>query len=574
MKILSSVSKTAIISLGLTMAACGGGGGSSTPPPGSGSAPPPPPPPSSTEMGSKTEVSDFLAKASFGATAEDHDSLVGSDATAWLTQQFALPATKHLPGLVARDQGGEDLKRRNFTEVVWDGLIGGEDELRQRMVFALSQILVVSDKSINRPLALAYYADILSEHAFGNYRDLLQDVTYSPAMAQYLTYLRNKKGDPRTGRTPDENYARELLQLFTIGLVELNMDGTPKTDANGEPIEIFDNDDIVGLARVFTGLSLKGSAFWNADPDGYYHPLQAFADKHSELEKSFLGTTIAAGTDADASIDAALDHIFDHPNLAPFVSRQLIQRFTASHPSPDYVERVANAFESGSFTAENGARFGTGQRGDLEATLAAILLDRSLYDEIPPGPNDGKIREPVIRLVHWAKAFNVSEIDASNEWLLIDSDDSSRLSQRPFGSPSVFNFYRPGFIAPGTETGNNDLTAPEFQIVHEGATIGYVNYISHFVRNETHERNSEYDTFVPDYSDELALSDKPDDLADHLNELLLAGRMSSTTRDRIISVLNEIPIRDDPEKTDQDKLSRVHAAVTMAVTDPAFTIQL
>ena len=578
MNFVSSASKTTLILLlGLTLSACGGGG-SSSPPPSSGGPvagpPPPPPPPPSTQMSSKADVSNFMVRASFGASPEDQDNLVDTDATNWLSDQFDLPSTKYLPDLLARANAGEEIKNRDFTAEVWDGLIGGEDELRQRMVFALSQILVVSDKGVNNPLALAYYGDILSEHAFGNYRDLLQDVTYSPAMAKYLTYLRNRKGDERTGRMPDENYARELLQLFTIGLVELNMDGTPKTDGNGNTIEIFDNDDIVGLAKVFTGLSLKGTAFWDADEDGYYSPLQVFADKHSELEKAFLGTTIAAGTGGDASIDAALDHIFDHPNLAPFVSRQLIQRFTASHPSPDYVERVANAFETGSFTAENGVQFGSGVRGDLKATISAILLDSSLFADTTASPNDGKIREPVIRFVHWAKAFDVTGIDASNEWLLLDSDDRSKLSQQPFSSPSVFNFYRPGFIAPGTETGSNDVTAPEFQIVHEGATIGFANYMSMFIRNQTWERDDNLDTFIPDYSDELLLADKPADLADHLNDLLLAGRMSAITKDRIISVLDEIPIRDDPDKTDEDKLSRVHAAVTMAVTDPAYTIQL
>ena len=561
--------------------AAGCGGGSSSPPPASspppsGGTPPPPPPPvnSATQMSSKGDVAEFLSRASFGSNSDDQDSLTDTDAADWLKAQMEIEPTLYLPPLRTRHENGEEIEHWENTNAIWKGLISGEDELRQRMVFALSQIIVVSDNGVSDPLSMVHYMDILSENAFGNYRDLLQDVTYSPAMAKYLTYLRNKKGDPERGRLPDENYARELLQLFTIGLVELNMDGTPKTGSDGQPIEIYTNDDIVGLARVFTGLSYKGPYFWDADADGKYSPLQVFPDKHSELEKTFLGTTIPAGTDGDASISDALDHIFDHPNLAPFVSRQLIQRFTASHPKPDYVERVANAFETGRFDSENGTAFGTGQRGDLAATLAAILLDPSLYDDTPPGSQDGKIREPVLRFVHWAKAFNVADPDPSNEWWLLSSGSSTRLSQQPFSSPSVFNFYRPGYIAPGSETGSQNLTSPEFQIVHEGSSVGYANYMSWFVRDHSPTRDDNRNTFIPDYSDEIALADTPSDLADHLNELLLAGRMSDTSRDRMISVLNEIPISENAEEAEENRLSRVHVAVTMAVTDPAFTIQL
>ena len=572
----ASISKFVLLAAIGLIAGCGGGSSSPSPPPPPGGGTPPPPPPvnSTTNMASKTEVSEFLAWSAFGASKSDQDSLVDTDAADWLKSQMDLPPTLYLPPLRNRHENGEEIEHWEHTNEIWKGLISGDDELRQRMVFALSQILVVSDRGVNKPLSMVHYMDILSTHAFGNYRDLLQDVTYSPAMADYLTYLRNKKGDPERGRMPDENYARELLQLFTIGLVELNMDGTPKTGTDGKPVEIYTNEDIVGLARVFTGLSLKGSGFWDADVDGTYSPLQVFPEKHSELEKSFLGTTIPAGTGADASITQALDHIFDHPNLAPFVSRQLIQRFTASHPDPAYVERVANAFESGRFTADNDVVFGTGERGDLAATIAAILLDHSLFDDNEPGPHDGKIREPILRFIHWAKAFDVREIDPSNEWWLLYSSESNRLSQQPFSSPSVFNFYRPGFQAPGSETGAQNLTAPEFQIVHEGAAVGFANYMAWFVRDHSPTVNENRNTFIPNYSDEVKLADDPNALADHLNELLHSGRMSTTSRDRIIAVLNEIPIRENAEDAAEDRLTRVHAAVTMAVTDPAFTIQL
>jgi len=432
--------------------------------------------------------------------------------------------------------------------------------------------MVVSDMELgDQPLTMAHYMDILSENAFGNYRDLLQELTYSPAMARYLTYLRNRKGDVEKGRMPDENYAREIMQLFTIGLVELNMDGSPKFGTDGQPIETYSNEDIVGLARVFTGLSYEGGGFWDETVDARYRPLQAYPDKHSALEKSFLNHTISAGTGPEESINQALDHIFDHPNVAPFVSRQLIQRFTTSHPTPDYIERVANVFETGTFTAPNDEVFGTGERGDLEATLAAILLDESVLPGAAKSDNQAKVREPILRWVHWARAFNVKQVDASNEWALLYSDDTKRLGQRPFGASSVFNFYRPGFVAPGTETGANGLTAPEFQIAHEGASTGYANFMADFALDRSPTVDSERNTFIPNYTRELELVEDAPALIDHLDKLLLAGRMNDQTRERIDLILQDMPVR--PDHADKDKQARIGLAVFMTVTDPAFIVQ-
>ena len=484
-------------------------------------------------------------------------------------------------GPVEREEGqgavavvGEDVDNRAHASAFWNAMIEGDDQLRQRMVFALSQIIVISDNQMgNKPLTNAQFIDTLSKHAFGNYRDLLKEVTYTPAMARYLTYLRNRKGDERTGRMPDENYAREFLQLFTTGLVELNMDGTQKL-SGGKAIEIFNNEDIVGLAKVFTGLSLKGLEFWKADVDGEYSRLQMFQDKHSELDKSFMGKTIAAGTGGDAAIDQAIDHIFEHPNLAPFISRQLIQRFTASNPTPEYVRRVAGAFETGRYTSIDEKQFGTGTRGDLEATLAAILLDEQFYDG-RAGIQDGKVREPVLRFVHWARAFDVGNVMAENEWwLLYSAGSNTRLGQQPFQSPSVFNFYRPGFVASGSKSGEAGLTAPELQTVNEGAAIGYANFMLQFVFNTSPTRTEAVDSFAPDYTDEIALADKPAELADHLSDLLLGGRMSPQTKARIIFVLDEIPIRDTAAEADEDKLTRASVAIYMAVTSPAFALEL
>jgi len=294
----------------------------------------------------------------------------------------------------------------------WQTAIESEDQLRQRMAFALSQILVISNLSdlFRVPQTVAASMDILTEGALGYCRDLLHEVTYSPAMAVSLAYLRYEQADPLTGRVPDENYARELLQLFTIGLVELAPDGTPVTDAGGQPIELFNNDTITGLAKVFTGLSPAGAAFnapqLSLPQAAYYQPLVMFDDFHSLEEKQFLGTTIAAGPGGDDSISMALDAIFAHPNVGPFLARQLIQRFVTSAPPPDYVSRVASAFDTGSFTLPSGAEVGDGRRGDLTATLAAILFDEvARGTESLENPQYGKLREPVIRFHYLGARF-------------------------------------------------------------------------------------------------------------------------------------------------------------------------
>lgn len=559
--------------LSLALAACsggGGGGGGSN-----GGAPSPPgvsPASPSTSISTKAQASDFLSRASFGGDETALNALEGNRAEDWLNTEFNRAPTLYLPVLRSIAEAGGEVDSRSHAYLFWDAAISGNDQLRQRTVFALSQIFVVSDRSMNNSLLMAHYMDALSANAFGNYRDILTDVTYAPAMANYLTYLRNRKGDAASGRMPDENYARELVQLFTLGLVQLNLDGTPVLGSDGQPIEIYTNQDIVGLARVFTGLSLKGSGFWDADPDGVYSDLQMFDEQHSELEKSFLGQTIPAGTLGDESIRRALDVIFEHPNLAPFVSRQLIQRFTASHPDPEYVERVARAFENGVFQAPS-RTFGTGQRGDMRATIAAILLDPMFFDgSVESDPAFGKLREPVLRFVHWARAFDVVEPISSNEfWLKDTSDPTSRLGQAPYRAPSVFNFYRPGYIAPGTETGARGLTAPELQIINESSTVGYINFMTDYVMNRTPRRNDSVDSFRPDYSDEIALAEDPAALVAHLDELLTANRMSAVTRQRMIDAISAIPIRAD--NVNEDRLTRVEVAVTMAVTAPAFSLQ-
>lgn len=577
----------------VALSGCSGGGGDSSQgsisvggsqpsPPATPPAPPPPPSSSTTLMiDDAAEAVRFLATASFGATKQDIQRAEGQSASTWLQTEIQKPPTLFLADVLADVDAQGDLTNDTDSAFYWDKIITADDQLRQRMVFALSQIVVVSDQVVPNDdfqHQFAYYRDILSKNAFGNYRDLLKDVTYSPAMAEWLTYLKNEKGDPETGRMPDENYARELLQLFTIGLVELNLDGTVKLDAQGNEIELFDNEDIVGLARVFTGLSYSGGEFFRSGRGSvpfasHSSPLQVFPEKHSDLEKSFLGLKISAGTSAEDSIDQAIDHIFEHPNVGPFLSRQLIQRFTASNPSPDYVERVATAFNDGSFTSKDDVQFGGGVRGDLTATLAAILLDESLYDDVA-SPTDGKIQEPVLRFVHWARLFNVSNVDALNTFVLKDtSDPTNGFAMHPFRSPSVFNFYRPGYIAPGTETGDAGVTAPEFQIINASSLYGNFNTLSSFAFGQANRQVDLARSFVPNYTDELALAYDETALVDHLDTVLVGGRLSAEEKNEFVAILSELDARtDSSENENDDRFDRVALAVSMVLSTPSYIL--
>lgn len=526
---------------------------------------------------SATASARMLTQATFGPTEAEIQSLTSSTYASWLEQQVGMAPTLHLNAVLASAPSGETPGDNAASNSLWSAMILGPDQLRQRMAFALSQILVVADGAgsdlAGQPEAMAYYMDILTRGALGNYRDLLEEVTYSPAMATWLTYLRNEKANPAAGRSPDENYAREIMQLFTIGLVQLEPNGEPRL-VSGREVETYTNDDVQGLARVFTGLSLKGTGFRNGTaPDAMYSPLQVFANFHETGEKTFLGLTIPTNTTAEASIDLALDHLVNHPNHPPFIARQLIQRFVTSDPSPEYVERVATAYGNGVFRASGGRSFGASRRGDLTAAIAAILLDPEARNDAQAAADFGKVREPVIRFTHWARAFNVTEASAQFQSYLQNAGSPTLLGQHPYRSASVFNFYRPGFVAPGTETGAAGLTAPELQIVNETSALAYVNFMSRYIRDQAPRNGSDATTttFDPNYATELGLAATPEALADRLNLILTYGSMKPETRARIIALLNEIPIRE--ASADADRLTRVQNAIVLATTAPEYVVQ-
>ncbi|WP_448552371.1 DUF1800 family protein [Thalassotalea montiporae] len=534
----------------------------------------------------------FLGQATFGATPEQLTQLVNTSASEWFKQQISLTPSLVLPTVESyRPEDEEDDFNLFYIEATsfgfWQNSIMAADQLRQRMAFALSEILVVSNGGgevlTDVPEAVASYQDILIQQAFGNYRELLEAVTYSPAMGYYLTYLGSEKGDEATGRMPDENYARELIQLFTLGVVELNLDGTVKLDDNEQPIETYTNQDITGLARVFTGLNLNETLVEESIGRAFSAPMQGYAESHSSKEKSFLGYTIPANTALQSSIDLALDHIFAHPNLAPFVSKQLIQRLVSSNPTPAYVEHVASAFNTGSYQLPDGVVIGAGQRGDLQATLAAILF----YSEAraTPSSTSGKIREPILRFTHWARAFNVKNITPQYQLLLWDTSASSALAQHPYRSPSVFNFFRPGYKAPGSESASQGLVSPELQITNASSIPGYINFITYFITSQQQDADFEEivaelaelgrqvsedeirNSFRVTYEAELALATDAAALLNHLDTLLAAGSLSTDTRQHIISTI------DTMKDSDYDDIDIVHIAILMVMTSTDYLYQ-
>ena len=471
------------------------------------------------------------------------------------------------------------LKDQPTDQMIWDHLLSGGNGVRKRAALALSEFFVVSanDLDILWPAqAVGAFWDLLNDHAFGNYRELLEAVTLSPAMGAFLDLLGNRKEDPSTGRVADENFAREIMQLFSIGLDELNIDGTPKT-SGGRSIETYNNDDVAGLAMVFTGYDLDASGLarksdpgrpvdqipeveivrrpMTADPSLWRFPESA--SQHSASEKRFLGMSVPPGTGPEQSLQIALDTLFNHPNVGPFFGKQMIQRLVTSNPSPAYVRRVAETFNNN----------GRGVRGDLAAVFKAILLDPEAQSEA--GLNDlrfGKLREPALRFIQFGRTFGLKAISG----LGVDrnlSDASQYIGQVPLRSPSVFNFFRPGFVQPNTFASANDMVAPEFQLADETSVAGYLNFMERTIEGDAFWLND----LRPDYRDLIAIADDVDALLDRLNLLLTANQLRQATRDSIASAMNDVAANSD--SSDGEKLRRVHIGIMLIMASLDYLIQ-
>ena len=500
------------------------------------------------------DVARFLGQAAFAANDNEIARVQSLGYTGWLEEQFAKPGSSaHWDWMAANGYAVSDnaFNFRGVDNTLWRKLMTSPDVLRQRVALAYSEIFVVSMSGLPvrwRGMMASAYMDLLTQGAFGNFRQLLEDITLSPAMGVYLNMRGNQKEDANTGRQPDENYAREVLQLFSIGLHQLNLDATPKAGPGGRPIETYTNADIAGLAKALTGWDYSG-------PDALDYayvrrPMAYFASRHSTSEKRFLGVTIPAGsTDGPGDLKKALDAIFQHPNVGPFIGRQLIQRLVTSNPSPAYVSRVASAFN------DNGA----GVRGDMRAVVKAILTDAEARN-VPSSDRAGRLVEPIVRLIAWARVFGVTT--PTGAWTVGDhSDASTRLGQSPLRSSSVFNFFRPGYVPPNTAVGAAGLVAPEFQLTHETSGIGYANYMQAVIQSGIGDIDADYTALRAVAGDASALLDK-------VALWFAGGQISQPTREAIITAVGSMPAA-----TDANRGNRVYATVLLVMTCPEFLVQ-
>ena len=560
----------------IVLTGCGGGGG------GSGSSGSPASPPSAPIT--DADAARFLTQSTMGVTDADITSVESLGYKAWIQQQVGLSASGSAQSfqataksaLLAATPTAFFNGTNTSNNYVFQQAVTAPDQLRQRVQLALSEIFVTSYQSGHQDgVGMGAYWDLLGKDAFANFRTLMEDVTLSTQMGHYLTYQGNLKENATTGQVPDENYARELMQLMTIGLWQLNQDGTQKLDGSGNPIPTYTHDDIAGLAKVFTGISFyspapTGSTFFggNKDPNAETKPMIYYPAFHSTSEKDFLGVVIPASTTADPAGDVkiALDTLFNHPNVGPFVSRNLIQRLVTSNPSPAYVSRVAAVFNNN----------GKGVRGDMAAVIRAILTDTEARDATVTGSATfGKLREPVVRMANWMRAFGAKS--ASGTWGLGDTSAATSLDQSVLNAPSVFNFWRPGYVSSNSKLGAAGLVGPEFQVVDEVSVAGYVNTMSsaitNGVGNATGVSGSDIKTTYPN---EIGLAATPQALVDRLNTLLFYGQMSSGLQQTLVNAINSIPIPGGSATAAQvtaAQTQRVQLAVMMAMTSGEYLAQ-
>ncbi len=540
------------------------------------------------------DASRFLMQSTFGGSEADINHLSTIGYNAWFAEQFAIPNTLHEPyterQIILNTQpscapadatcnqklflqtGGDSY----FEQPFWSSALTGKDALRKRVQFALSELFVISSQDAivgQMPRGVANYYDMLGNDAFTNYRQLLEDVTLSPMMGIYLSILANDKGDAT--RDPDENYAREVMQLLTIGLNQLNPDGTPQLDGSGNPIPTYALNDVVGMAKIFTGFSwnMNGNTSdqaWSGYGASYAGPgygqdllpLVSYPTHHSTDEKDFLGVTVpAGGSDPNGDLKIALDTLFNHPNTPVFVSKQLIQHLVTSNPSPAYLQRVAAVFKDN----------GSGVRGDMQAVITAILMDDEARNTnaMFTSPNYGKVQEPLVRFAHMARAFTAESrsgaFDAGST-----EDPAYGFAEMASRAPSIFNWFAPGYIPAGTSIEQAGLTAPEMEITDVTTVIGYLNSMQAALSGGFGNNGDLYMTLAT----ETALANNPDALLDRVNLLLLAGNMSSMLRSQILTAVNAISVpAGDANAINQALLARAQTAIFLTVASSEYTAQ-
>ncbi len=510
---------------------------------------------------SEVDAARFMAQATFGVRSEQEvAALVEQGLERWLAAQMNERAELHTSYIDWQRQrnGPQTYVTEDMAyEAMWRHWLHGQDQLRSRITFALSQIFVVSNVASDlRAYGMASYMDMLQAHAFGSYRDLLQAVTLHPTMGYFLNMRSSERSNATIGARPNENYAREVLQLLSIGLVELNNDGTPRRDAGGATMPTFNEAVVKGFAQAFTGWGFALSANFRSPDEGldanWKTPMVPFESFHEPGPKLLLGGATIPGGTAAQDLAAALDNIAAHPNVGPFIGRQLIQRLVTSNPSAAYINRVANVFN------DNGA----GARGDLAAVVRAVLLDAEARDpSLGAAGRFGKQREPVLRLANLLRAMNVSNKTGRNAVHALDSGDDA-LGQSPLLAPSVFNFFSPNF-RPAGPLAAAGLVAPEFQITTETAVVGSLNFLRRVIQEGGHGWAAGRLDF--DWAPWVAVAADTAALLARLDLFFFHGQMSAGTRSRMAALVDSI----NPAQTQE----RVKAALTLTMVSPDHVIQ-
>ena len=551
-----------VIGAALIVSACGGGGPGATAP----SAPPPPPAATVTA----TDAARLLDQATFGVTASDVSKVQSSGIDAYISAQLALPATQYTgysytphtapancksdgsnppdaASLCARDQYSAFQVQRDF----FTHALNNPDQLRQRVAFALSQIMVVSSVEIYEAYGLADFQNILLNDALGNYRTLLQDVTLSPTMGHYLDMANSDQTNPANGTVPNQNYAREVLQLFSIGLVELNQDGSLQLDATGAPIPTYAPPTIEGFAALFTGWTyppLSGASSNWTNPINFDGQMVAFPNHHQAGTKLLLnGYTVPAGQTPDQDLANGLDNIFNHPNVGPFIGKQLIQHLVTSNPSPAYVARIAAVF------ADNGQ----GIRGDLSAVVRAILEDEEARDPAPAAVF-GHLREPALFITAAMRSLG-----GQSDGVLLRSA-SSAMGQPIFSPETVFNFYPPSYQIPGTQT-----TAPEFGIQNAATALARSNFVNTVILQGGAAPNSSVAGSTGTSIGLSAFTGANDNAAmiQSLNQTLMHGSLSSDAGAIILTAANAAATNSS------DPIAPVRAAAYLILTSGQYQVE-
>ena len=488
----------------------------------------------------------FLEQSSFGPTTEQVNQLQQTGFDSLLQSQFAQPASGY-PVPLPTDMGLGNVQQHFFFNAV-----NGSDQLRQRLAFALNEIWVVGENKISDPTGYTNYMQALTNDGLGNYYNVMKDVTLTAAMGHWLDMVNNDK--PGTGQHANENYARELMQLFTLGLNQMNQDGTPVLDGSGNPVPTYTQDDVMALGRSLTGWTYPtqpGQTLVKHNPEYYGGPLVPFESNHDSGAKTFLGQSVAAGQSAEQELDSVLTIIFNHPNLPPFICKQLIEKLVTSNPSPAYVQRVSQAFASGSFNS-----YGSGKRGDMQATVAAILLDaeaRRGDSSTTADPNDGKLREPIVMMVSVARAFHATSDGSGFE------GKGANMSQDIFNSGSVFNFFPPDNLIPQTT-----LNGPEFAIFNTNTSLARVNFINSIVYGSI-SGNTKLD-FSP-----VVTAGTPDQMVAWLNNLLLHGTMSDSMKQSMLTAIAAINTANPP--SNGDLTNQAKAAIYLVASSSQYQVQ-